>query len=622
MNPADRSSLRKEGVRRTTNICIRLATLGLILAAPGAQAGGELRTEPLVVPRGLPTAATTTGASSVDRIEAVAQALHDRGFEELPVVAWAMLDVGRREQAASVVERAAELAVSTPSLQFEAARELRSFAHLVRALLAVPRSLPGLIWLLSVGGAVVGCGLLIAAALLMALAFARTATLNGHLLGHLITTQDPPSWPGVLVILLALALLPLAGAGPALVLAAAGMIAAPRLGRGERLAPAVLLVVAGLVLGPALDAWSRIGALAGQDPALVSAWRLENAQPLAGDRERLASVAEARRDDLLLRVVLAKTWLRSGDLERADALLRELPSVAEPALLARAETLRGTVAVARGDLEAGIAAFEVARAAEESAAVLYNLAQAHGRAVRLMERSSLFEAARALDPDLVTKYTAFAGSNVHRYLIQDPVPLSIYVQRAFQASAESRAIVRTVRAWAFGPRTPGWVWLLLPAAGMTGLLFRRGTIWRCGRCSRAVCGHCDSSEGATETTCGRCARLFSRDGRSDPRLRRQVLDLEKRQQRLTAAALAGVALAAPGVSRILEGRMKGGAIALVMLTLGWTFALSPQVLVAPFELGELGDWLWLVPAAMLIPVAYLVGLLDARGYLLRMRARP
>jgi tetratricopeptide (TPR) repeat protein len=592
-----------------------------MLAANGARAGDELLAEPLVVPRGLPTAATTLGASSADRIEGVAQALHDRGFEELPVVAWAMLEVGRQEQTAPVVERAAELAVSTPSLQFEVARELRSPAHLVRALVAVPRSFPGLIWLLSVGGGVVGCGLLIASALLMALAFARTATLNGHLLGHLITAQDPPSWPGVLIILSALALLPLAGAGPALVLAAAGAIAGPRLGRGEVLAPAVLLVVAGLVLGPALDAWSRIGALVGRDPALVSAWRLENAQPLAGDRERLTRVVEARRDDLLLRVVLAKTWLRSGDLARANALLRELPSVAEPALLARAENLRGTVAVARGDLKTGIAAFEAARATEESAAVLYNLAQAHGRAVRLMERAALFETARALDPDLITKYTAFAGSNVHRYLIQDPVPLSMYVERAFQRSAESRAIVRAVRAWAFGPRTPGWVWLLLPLAGTTGLLLRRGTIWRCGRCSRAVCRHCDSSEQATETTCGRCARLFARDGRSDPRLRRQVLDLEKRQQRLTSVALAGVALVAPGVSRILEGRMLGGAVALVMLTLGWTFALSPQVLAAPFELGELGDWLWLVPAATLIPVVYLIGLLDAREYLRRMRAR-
>ena len=592
-----------------------------MLAAPAAQAGNELHAEPLVVPRGLPTAATTTGASSVERIEGVVQALHERGFEELPVVAWAMLDVGRREQTAPAVERAAELAVSTPSLQFEVALELRSAAHLARALRAVPGSFPGLIWLLSVGGAVAGCGLLIAGALLMALAFARTATLNGHLLGHLITAQDPPSWPGVLIILSALALLPLAGAGPALVVAAAGAIAGPRLGRGEVLAPAVLLVVAGLLLGPVLDAWSRIGALVGRDPALVSAWRLENAQPLAGDRERLAGVVEARRDDLLLRVVLAKTWLRSGDLSRVDALLRELPSAAEPALLARAETLRGTVAVARGDLQTGIAAFEAARATEESAAVLYTLAQAHGRAVRLMERASLFETARALDPDLISKYTAFAGSNVHHYLIQDPVPLSIYLERAFQVSAESRAMVRSVRAWAFGPRTPGGVWMLLPLAGLAGPLLRRGTIWRCGRCSRAVCRRCDSSERATETTCGRCARLFARDGRSDPRLRRQVLDLEKRQRRLTAAALAGVALVAPGVSRILEGRMLGGAVALVMLTLGWTFALAPQVLAAPFELGELGDWLWLVPAGMLIPVVYLIGLLDAREYLLRLRAR-
>jgi tetratricopeptide (TPR) repeat protein len=612
-------------VRWTVNICIRLLTLWLMLAAPLALAGEAERAEPLIVPRGLPSAATSGKAgeaqASVERIEEAAKAFRDRGFDDLPVLAWALLDVARESSDAPLVARAAELAGATPSLQFEVARELRSPAHLLRALVAVPTSFPGLIWLVGVGGAVVACGFLIAGGLLVALAFARTARLNGHLLGHLITAQDPPAWPGVLVILAALALLPLAGAGPALLAAAACAIAGPRLGRREALAPALLVIAAGLLLGPALDAWSRMGALAGRDPALVAAWRLENAQPLAGDRERLASVVEARRDDLLLRVALAKAWLRSGDLKHADALLAELPSVAHPALLSRAENLRGTIAVARGDLEAGISAFEMARSAEESAAVLYNLAQAHGRAVRLMERSALFENARALDPELITKYTAFAGSNVHRYLIQDPIPLWMYVDRAFEASAESEAIVRTVRAWAFGPRTPGWVWGLLPLAGATGLLLQRRTIWRCARCSRSICGHCDSSAGATDTTCSRCARLFARDGRSDPRLRRQVLDLEKRQQRRTAAVLAGVALAAPGVARILEGRVLGGAAALVALTLGWTFALSPQLLAAPFELGELGDWLWLVPAGMLIPLAYLIGLVDARDYLTRMRAR-
>jgi tetratricopeptide (TPR) repeat protein len=592
-----------------------------MLAAPLALAANDVRAEPLVVPRGLPTAATSKAAKNVDRIEGAVKALQDRGFEELPVLAWAMLDVARQEQAVPLIERAAELAESTPSLQFEVARELRSPSHLFQALAGVAHSFPGLIWLASVGGAVVGCGLLLAGALIVALAFTRTAALNGHLLGHLITAQDPPSWPGVLLILSALALLPLAGVGPALLLAAACAVAGPRLGRRHAIAPALLMVVAGLLLGPALSAWSRIGALAGSQPTLVAAWRLENAQPLTGDRERLAGVVEARPDDLLLRVVLAKAWLRSGDLKRANALLDDLPNAAHPALLARAENLRGTIAVARGDLDKGIDAFESARAADESAAVLYNLAQTHGRAVRLMERSSLFESARALDPDLITKYTAFAGSNVHRYLIQDPIPLWMYVERAFEASAESEAILRTVRAWAFGPHTPGWVWVLLPLTGMSGLFFQRKTIWRCGRCSRAICAHCNSSEGATETTCNRCARLFSRDGRSDPRLRRQVLDLERRQRRRKAAAFAGVALVAPGVPRILEGRVLGGAAALVMLTLGWTFALTPQVLAAPFEIGQLGDWLWLVPASMLIPFAYLIGVVDAREYLVRMRAR-
>ncbi len=601
---------------------IGLSSLWLVLVAPLAHAADESRAEPLHVPKGLPTAATSSsGGSALARIERAAGAFHDRGFAELPVLAWALLDVGRRADAPELVERASEMAPATPSLQFEVARELRSPEHLVRALGAVPQSFPGLIWLVGVGGAVLGFGLLVACAALVTISFARTATLNGHLLGHLITAKDPPAWPGVLLILTALAILPLAGAGSAILLAIACVLAGPRLGRREALAPAVLMMMAGLLLGPGLEAWSRIGALAGRNPALVAAWRLENSQPLSGDRERLQRVVEARPDDLLLRVGLAKAWLRSGDLGRTDSLMKNLPSAAHPALLARAENLRGTVALARGDLDTGLRAFEAARATQESAAALYNLSQVHGRAVRLMERSSLFESARALDPDLISRYTGFAGSNVHGYVIQEPIPLWLYVERALRESPESQTIVRTVRAWAFGPRTPGLAWLVLPLAGVLGLVVQRRSIWRCGRCSRAICGRCDSSEDINQVTCGRCARLFSRDGRSDPRLRRQVLDSERKQQRLWAPVWAAAALAAPGVTRVLEGRKLGGGIAVVTLILGWTFALSPNVLPAPYELGELGGWLWLVPAAILMPVAYLVGLADAREYMGRLKVR-
>jgi len=253
--------------------------------------------------------------------------------------------------------------------------------------------------------------------------------------------------------------------------------------------------------------------------------------------------------------------------------------------------------------------------------VLYNLSQAHARAVRLAERSSLFETARALDPDLISRYTQFGGTNVHRYLIQSPIPLSMFMERAFESSIESQAIVRTVRAWAFGPRSPGWAWMVLPLSGLLGVALQRRSIWLCGRCSRAICGQCDGAEEGAGGTCERCSRLFDRAGRSDPRLRRQILDLEKVQRRRTAGVLAGVAIAAPGVPRLIEGRMMGGAVVLVMLVMGWTFALSPKLLAAPIELGDLGDWLWLTPAALLMPLVYTLGLLDAREYLSRMRTR-
>ncbi|MBW2280290.1 MAG: hypothetical protein JRG76_06900 [Deltaproteobacteria bacterium] len=609
------------GLSKTT---VGLLMLWLAYAAP-AHALGESRTEPLDVPRGLPMAALSsadeTPRAGIERIESAADALKERGFSDLPGLAWAMLDVARRERMSTLVERAGALAPETPAVQFEVARELKSVPHLLRALAGVTKSLPGLVWLAGTGGAALGVALLAATAILVGLAFARTVAMNGHLLGHLIARQDPPSWPGVLVILAALALLPLAGAGPAILLAIAAVLTGPRLGRAQAIAPAVLLVVAGVLLGPGLDTWSRLGALSGRDPALIAAWRLENAQPMEGDHLRVARVVEARPDDLLLRLALGRAWLRAGDLTRADQLTRDLPDVADPWLLASVENLRGSVALARGDIDASVEAFEAARATRESPAVLYNLSQAHARAVRLAERASLFETARALDPDLISRYTQFDGTNVHRYLIQSPIPLSMYVRRAFEPSIESQAIVRTVRAWAFGPRSPSWAWMVLPLSGLLGVALQRRSIWLCGRCSRAICRRCDGVDEEAGGTCGRCARLFDRDGRSDPRLRKQLLEREKVRRRRTAGVLAGVALAAPGVPRLIEGRTMGGAVALVMLAVGWTFALSPNLLAAPIELGALGDWLWLAPSVVLIPLVYTFGLLDVREYLSRARAR-
>jgi hypothetical protein len=249
--------------------------------------------------------------------------------------------------------------------------------------------------------------------------------------------------------------------------------------------------------------------------------------------------------------------------------------------------------------------------------VLYNLAQAHGRAVRLMERSALFESARALDPDLISEYTRFEGANVHRYLIQDPIPLRLYLERGLADSMEAHALSRTIRAWAFGPGSPTWAWALLPFAAVVGFALQRRGAWRCARCERAMCTACEGE--GTETTCGRCVRVFARDGRSDPRLRRLHLEQERKRRRRIAGVLLGVSVAVPGVSRILGGRSGLGAVVLVLAALGWTFALSPHVVTAPFELGSLGEWLWFLPA-LLIPFTYMIGAFEAREYLAQLRS--
>jgi tetratricopeptide (TPR) repeat protein len=553
----------------------------------------------------------------MQRVGKAEAALRERGYTELPLLAWALLEkAGDNGGAPDMVARALLLAPKTPSVRFEAAKTLHNPVEFVRALLALPESLPALLWLITLLGAAIGLGLLVAAVAVVLAASGRVLPLQGHQLGHLTGFQDPPVWPGVLAALAVLALLPRMGLGLFVVLGAAGLLAALRLRVREGAYVASALLIMGLLAGPLLDQWARFVAFPGQHRGLFAAWRVDQAQPMPGDRERLERELARHPQDAFLHLALAMAWQREGEFARVEALLDRFPEAAPAPLKARASNLRGMVHLARGHLDPALRAFETAQSIEESAPILYNLSQAHGRALRLINQTNYFKRARELDPELIHERTLAQSDSVHRYLIHDPIPFSAYLKHGLRQSPEAQGVVREARRWMLGSRTPDWAWLALPAMGLLGLIFRRSSIGRCECCTRPICSYCapGASRGAA---CVHCAGLAPSAGQSDARLQKRRVRRGRNRERRIELTLAGAGLLIPGVAGLREGRLQAGAVRIFLAATGFAFLILadrmpfaiPAAIPAPFEVGGLGVALPLLCALMLLAPLYVWGFL-------------
>jgi tetratricopeptide (TPR) repeat protein len=537
----------------------------------------------------------------VDRVERAAAALQDRGYTELPILAWALLDVAAREQSSELAMRASELAPGNPAVRFESARIARSLPELILSVAAFATSFPALVWVASWLGGALGAALLAAAGVSVAIGFMRALGLHGHAIGHIAIHSDPPGWPGMLLVLSAVALLPATGIGPLLLAAVLGLLALPRLALREALALALVMSAAGLCAGPGLDHWARIAALRSHDNAVFGAWRLERSQPLPGDLERLEAAVGQRPEEGLLRLALATARKRAGDIEGAAALLTGFPQRATDAMRARALNLEGILLLARGDVDAAVRLLERARGFDESAPILYNLSQAHGRALDLVDQTELFQAARGLDPELVSGRTALEGTNLHRYTIELPAPLAAYAAYALGSSPEAQELAADWREILLGPSSPDRGWLALPAAGLLGLLLRRASLRRCTRCLGAICLRC--APGAQDgSTCARCMRVRVPDPRSDARMRKLQAELDRRRQVLLARLLAVAGLVCPGLALMIEGRVLAGALRLGGVAAALGALAAARGVPAPAEVGGLAVLPLAGSLALLVPL--------------------
>jgi hypothetical protein len=503
-----------------------------------------------------------------------------------------------------------EWAPLSPGVQLEVARITRDPLALLRSFGALHASFPSLAWLLTVGLGALGLGSLLAAAVITALGFVRAVSLLGHSIGHSVWSQPPAAWPGALALGSALAVLPVLGAGPMLVAAALGALAIPYLDRTKALAVLAALLLAGTALGPPLERWAALATLPASSPGLLAAWRVERGQPLPGDIALLEERLGRGVGSPVERIALAAGLKRQGDLEGAEALIEGAPPVGSRGLRASAASLLATVRLARGDVRRGIEAFSEARGYEESAAVLYNLSQAHGRALNLTEQSRLFGAARAMDPDLVTEAVAGARPDVHRFFLDVPSPISAYLSEGLAAAPESALLASDVRRRALGIASIPHGWILVPGLAALGLLLRARGVRSCSVCLRTACERCGTVAEEDET-CVRCRRIEESDDSVDPRIRRLERDRDRALRRASSRALALLSVALPGSADILRGRLWHGSFALWSALVGGAALYSARLAWEPFEVGRLAAILPILAALVLLGPAYLAGLLGA-----------
>ncbi len=585
---------------------IFVALVTLVVVAVGPVQAAVDRAEPLIVPAGLPPVPSVEDGPLAQRLERAAGAWRARGYRNLPTLASAAIAVARRDDNTALALRARDWAPNSPAVQFESGLVSGDLGGIMRGLRLIPNNFPAYLWIGVVGFGALGVACILATAVIAILSLFQAFPVMGHAFGHLWGRRSDTGWPGALTLGSGVAALLLLGAGPVLAAGAAVAVGIAYRPARKGFHLMVLLTVTGLFLGPGLDRWSAAVAVPATRSELLAAWRSEQAQPLPGDRELLEERVKRDVATPVERLALAALFKREGNLERSERVLMDLPSPLDPRIGARTSNLRGTLKLARGNVRDAIQAFTEARAQEPSGRVLYNLSQAYGRGIQLEDQQRLFEAAKREAPELVAKVASYSGTNFNHYVVEDPLPVTAYLEEALRSGVDSRRLSEQIRLWTLGPRVPAWGWLLLPMLGLFGLIVTARAMRRCPRCLRSICQLCSRSI-VRGPRCLRCKRLSGGDAAVDSRvLRREIKRDEWRQSMIRrGAALLGTAI--PGSTDILAGRISLGIFLLCLALTGAVLLVGSSMVPTPSELGGLGGSVMLCGGIVLLATVYLAG---------------
>lgn len=514
----------------------------------------------------------------------------------LELGAWS-LDAAARalaagDQSASPLERAAaavDLAPDLPAARIRFARALwidagepiAAIRAAVGALSAIGRHLEASLWFAGSGLFVLATALVAGGLLAAGLAGSAALAHAAHDLGHLL----PRSLPGFarfasLAVLLAVPLALGEGAlGLALALLGVGVI----YGTGGQRA-ALVLAVAGIGLGayPAMRyAGAALTALPA-DPVAQATWAVAQGIPTPVESQRLAALAAS---DALAARGLAIQARRTGDVARADELYQQL--LASGAEDVAALNNAGGVQLALGHTERAIELYGLA-ARDESPVVLFNLAQAYGRAFRVEDLNQTIAHAQRAGGEQIARLTALQSGGAESFVADLPPPRDLFWSRALRSGAGASLAQEFRDHFAPGRlgRDPQVYAAAAAAIAVLGVALgaRVSPSRACRRCRERICRRC-GPRGGPGDLCDGCTMLFFTPEKTDRMLRAErVNELRAREVR-TARLHTWLSLLVPGAAGLCAERpllcwLGATYFALACAALSWRDGVVPDPLVA------------------------------------------
>ena len=551
--------------------------LGLALAGPAAPARSQEAgpaaaptAEAAPQPTAPPAAAFAAGESQLDhawfapassldqRVGRTRRTAIEMGVWNFDSAARALLNSGSRGEEIEHAAAAARLAPQLPAAQMRYAQALwlhgespvDALRVAVAALAGIPRHLEASLWFAGTGLMIAAVGLLMGGLICIAAAGLLAAPHAAHDLGDAIAGQMPAfarvAFLGSLVLVL-----PLLGEGLlgfVLALLAIGVVYGRR-GQRVVLALAAAAVVAG-AFPVARLAGSTLLAY-GADPVLDAALSSTHgpAQPID-----LARLTVAGAQDPLAARALAVQAKGGGRLGEADARYQELRASAptDPSVANNAANVR----LSLGHMESALSLYDRSLDLAESPLVLFNLAQAYGRAFQVDSLARTLERAQALDGTAVAELTRLQGATPEGFVVDLPIPDTLVWQRVL-ASKAGEAIAAELRR----PLAPGHlgrdatgVSIVLAAVIAVASAFgaRISPSRLCARCAGRLCPRCHPESHGNDA-CESCTRLFYQPETTDRTLRLERITAlrarERRRERIATIASIGVPAAAGFLAR-------------------------------------------------------------------------
>src|SRR5258706_495300 len=328
-------------------------------------------------------------------------------------------------------------------------------------------------------------------------------------------------------------------------------------GRAQRIA--MLLAVAGIGAGayPLMRyAGAVLAALPG-DPVAQAAFAVAQGIPTPVEVARLSRSAAS---DPLAARGLAIQARRAGELVRADALYQDL--LARGVSDVSAQNNAADVQLALGHNDRAIELYGLA-ARSESPVVLFNLAQAYGRAFQIEELNQTIERAQRAGGELVARLTALQGGSANGFAADLPPARELFWSHALGSGAGAE-LAQEFRGH-FGPGRLGRDPIAYSAAAVALVLFgspfgaRIHPSRACTRCRERICQRCHR-HGASGELCEGCYTLFFAPEKTDRALRAaRVSELRAREERI-GRMHAALSLFVPGAAGLLADRPVRGWI--------------------------------------------------------------